>query len=203
MAEQAGLIDALSHRVIRAALRQSRAWRRSGLDVPVAVNLSVRNLLDVKLPDTIAKLLREHDLPARLLSIEITESTLMSNPARSLAVLERLRIMGITIAIDDFGTGQSSMSYLKRLPVSELKIDRSFVRDVAHDASDRVIVRAMVDLAHSLGLRVVAEGVEDTITQRLLTEMGCDVAQGFLFSKPLRGPELTHWQHERLPTLAA
>jgi EAL domain-containing protein (putative c-di-GMP-specific phosphodiesterase class I) len=184
-------------------LRQCRAWRRSGMDVPVAVNLSVRNLLDVKLPDTIAALLKEHDLPASLLSVEITESTLMGDPARSLAVLERLRVMGITIAIDDFGTGQSSMSYLKRLPVSELKIDRSFVRDVSHDASDRVIVRAMVDLAHSLGLRVVAEGVEDTITQRLLGEMGCDVAQGFLFSKPLRGPELTHWQHERLPALAA
>ncbi|HET6315832.1 MAG TPA: EAL domain-containing protein, partial [Chloroflexota bacterium] len=114
VAEQAGLIDALTHWVIRAALRQCRAWRRSGMDIPVAVNLSVRNLLDAKLPDTIAALLKEHDVPASLLSVEITESTLMSDPARSLAVLERLRGMGITIAIDDFGTGQSSMSYLKR-----------------------------------------------------------------------------------------
>jgi diguanylate cyclase (GGDEF)-like protein/PAS domain S-box-containing protein len=197
VAEQSGLIDGLSRLVLRAALRQIRAWRRSGVDIRVAVNLSARNLLDQKLPDMIGELLAEHGLPAELLGLEITESTLMADPTRALAVLGRLRDMGIGISIDDFGTGHSSLAYLKRLPVSELKIDRSFVRDITHDESDRLIVRAMIDLAHSLGLRVVAEGVEDLPTQLLLTGLGCDIAQGYFLSHPLRGPEVTHWLFEQ------
>ncbi len=203
VAEQAGLIDALSQWVLRAALRQCRAWRRGGLDIPVAINLSPRNLHDQRLPDTIAELLAQHELPPHLLGVEITESTLMADPARALDVLTRLRDMGIRVAIDDFGTGHSSLAYLKRLPVAELKIDRSFIRDIVSDESDRLIVRTTVELAHSFGLRVVAEGVEDDLTKHLLTELGCDVGQGFHMSRPLPGPEVTHWLHEQLSTQRA
>ena len=198
VAEQAGLIDALSQWVLRAALRQCRAWRRGGLDIPVAINLSPRNLHDQRLPDTIAELLAQHELPPHLLGVEITESTLMADPARALDVLTRLRDMGIRVAIDDFGTGHSSLAYLKRLPVAELKIDRSFIRDMVSDEGDRLIVRTTIELAHSFGLRVVAEGVEDDLTKHLLTELGCDVGQGFHLSFPLPGPEVTHWLHEQL-----
>ncbi len=203
VAEQAGLIDALSQWVLRAALRQCRTWKRSGIEIPVAINLSPRNLHDQTLPDTIARLLEQHELPARLLGVEITESTLMADPARALEVLGRLRDMGIRVAIDDFGTGHSSLAYLKQLPVAELKIDRSFVRDILSDEGDRLIVRATVELAHSFGLRVVAEGVEDALTQRLLMDLGCDVGQGYHMSKPLRGTEVTQWLHEHLSNAQA
>ena len=129
--------------------------------------------------------------------LEITESTLMIDLPRTMSILERLRAMGIRIAIDDFGTGHSSLAYLKRLPVDEVKIDRSFVKDIATDATDRIIVRSTVDLAHSLGLRVVAEGVEDALTKELLAELGCDEVQGFHLGRPLRGHDLTHWLCEQ------
>jgi diguanylate cyclase (GGDEF)-like protein len=197
VAEQAGLIDSLSQWVLRAAMRQSRAWRRSGLDIPIAINLSPRNLHDQRLPDMVAELLEEHDLPASALGVEITESTLMADLNRGLHVLNRLREMGLDVAIDDFGTGHSSLAYLKRLPVSELKIDRSFVSDLLRDKSDQVIVRAAIELAHSLGLTVTAEGIQDELTQQLLMDMGCDVGQGFQLARPLRGPEVSHWVHEQ------
>jgi diguanylate cyclase (GGDEF)-like protein len=197
VAEQAGLIEPLTRWVLRAALVQASAWRRIGLDIPVAVNLSMRSLRDDTLPDKIAELLLDTRTPASSLVIEITESTLMADAQGTLAILQRLRAMNIRIAIDDFGTGHSSLAYLKRLPVDEVKIDRSFVRDIVTVASDRVIVRATVDLAHGLGLRVVAEGVEDAATTALLTQIGCDEAQGFYLSPPLPGHDLTHWLCER------
>jgi diguanylate cyclase (GGDEF)-like protein/PAS domain S-box-containing protein len=202
-AEQAGLIDSLSQWVLRAALMQATAWRRIGLEIPVAVNLSMRSLYDEQLPDKIAELLLATRTPASLLVVEITESSLMIDPPRTLAILTHLREMGIRVAIDDFGTGHSSLAYLKRLPVDEVKIDRSFVKDLTTDATDRVIVRATVDLAHSLGLRVVAEGVEDERTSALLVELGCDEAQGFHLGRPLRGHELTHWLCEQPVARAA
>jgi predicted signal transduction protein with EAL and GGDEF domain len=198
IAEQAGLIEPLSLWVLRAALMQANAWRRIGLEVPVAVNLSMRSLHDEDLPDTIAELLTATRTPANLLVLEITESTLMADPTRTLAILERLRAMNVRVAIDDFGTGHSSLTYLKRLLVDELKIDRSFVKDIVTDATDRIIVRSTIDLAHGLGLRVVAEGVEDAITRALLADLGCDEAQGFHIGRPLRGHDLTHWLCEQV-----
>jgi diguanylate cyclase (GGDEF)-like protein/PAS domain S-box-containing protein len=192
-AEQAGLIGPLSRWVLRAALVQVNSWRRIGLEIPVAVNLSMRSFRDEQLPDKIRDLLDIGQTPAHLLMLEITESTLMVDPPRTLAILNRLREMGIRVAIDDFGTGHSSLAYLKQLPVDEIKIDRSFIHDIATDETDRVIVRCTVDLAHSLGLRVVAEGVEDAVTHALVAELGCDEAQGFYLSPALRGRALTSW----------
>ncbi len=153
----------------------------------------MRSFRDEQLPDKIRDLLNVGQTPAHLLMLEITESSLMVDPPRTLAVLNRLREMGIRVAIDDFGTGHSSLAYLKQLPVDEIKIDRSFIQDVATDETDRVIVRCTVDLAHSLGLRVVAEGVEDAETYALVAELGCDEAQGFHLSPAVRGRELTSW----------
>jgi diguanylate cyclase (GGDEF)-like protein/PAS domain S-box-containing protein len=199
VAEQAGLIEPLSRWVLRAALMQVNAWRRIGLEIPVAVNLSMRNFRDEHLPDKIRELLDMGQTPSHLLMLEITESTFMVDLPQTLAILHRLRAMGIRVSIDDFGTGHSSLAYLKRLPVDEIKIDRSFIEDIVNDATDRIIVRCTVDLGHSLGLRVVAEGVEDARTQALVTELGCDEAQGFYLCPALRGRELTSWlsAHQR------
>jgi len=195
--EQAGLIDPLSRWVLRAALLQVNAWRRIGLEIPVAVNLSMRSFRDEQLPDKVRDMLNVGQTPPHLLMLEITESTFMVDPPRTLAILNRLRAMGIRVAIDDFGTGHSSLAYLKQLPVDEIKIVRSFIQDIATDETDRVIVRCTVDLAHSLNLRVVAEGVEDAVTYALVTELGCDEAQGFHLSPALRGRDLTSWLSEQ------
>src|SRR5260370_27590732 len=189
LAEQAALIESLSKWVLRTALGQAGAWRRAGFDIPVAANLSMRSLQDERLPDRVAQLLTEFDLPPSLLVIEITESTLMQDPSRTLGILERLRETGIRVAIDDFGTGHSSLAYLKQLAVDEVKIDRAFVQEIVTDETDRIIVRSTVDLAHSLGLQVVAEGVQNKMTAALLASLGCDQAQGFLISPPLEGDE--------------
>ena len=161
--------------------------------LPVAVNLSMRSLHDGGLPDTIADLLRSTGTSPDLLVLEITESSLMVDLPQTQAILNRLREMGMRISIDDFGTGHSTLAYLKRLPIDQIKIDRSFVKDMVSDATDRVIVRSTIDLAHSLGLGVVAEGVEDGTTQHLLASLGCDEAQGFHLSRPLPGEQLTRW----------
>jgi EAL domain-containing protein (putative c-di-GMP-specific phosphodiesterase class I) len=179
--------------VLAAALRQCRAWQDEGFRLPVAVNLSPQNLLDPALPETIARLLAESGVAAGSLKIEITETTLMADPDRALDVLRRLHALGVQIAIDDFGTGYSSLAYLKRLPVAELKIDRSFVQQMAVDENDRAIVRSTIGLGHDLGLGVVAEGVEDRTTWELLAHFGCDTAQGYYLSRPLTGPDLTRW----------
>jgi diguanylate cyclase (GGDEF)-like protein/PAS domain S-box-containing protein len=195
-AEQTGLIRPLTQWVIANALPQSYTWRRRGLDFTVAVNLSMRSLHDPDLPESIQGRLARWHLPPRALKIEITESSLMADPSRALAVLTRLNEMGIRIAIDDFGTGYSSLAYLKDLPVHELKIDRSFVSGLTQHARDRAIVRSMIDMAHHLGLQVVAEGVEDRETFELLAELGCDLAQGYYLSRPLPAAEVlsrTQW----------
>jgi diguanylate cyclase (GGDEF)-like protein len=198
LAEQTGLIRAMSRLVLESALRQHQQWRRIGLDMPVSVNLSMRDLHDPGLPQTVASLLREFDIEAGGLRVEITESSLMLDPARALETLTHLRLLGVRVSIDDFGTGYSSLAYLKQLPVDELKIDRSFVRDVAFDDSDLAIVRSTIELAHNLGLSVVAEGVEDQATLELLRGFGCDKVQGYLFSPALSAGELTRWLLERL-----
>jgi diguanylate cyclase (GGDEF)-like protein len=193
IAEQTGLINRLTVYVLDAALRQCAAWRADGIDLAVAVNLSVRNIADADLPETVAGLLSDHRvLPSRLV-LELTESTLMADPARAKDVLVRLNRMGVGISIDDFGTGYSSLTYLSELPVTELKIDRSFVKNMATSDGDAFIVRAAIDLGRNLGLRVVAEGVEDESVWRALAELGCDVAQGYYLSRPVPAAELVNW----------
>ena len=192
-AEHTGLIRPLTMHVLEGALAQVGDWRRSGLDLSVAVNLSVRNLLDRSLPDDVAALLERWDVPATALELELTESTIMADPARAREILEALHDLGVGLSIDDFGTGYSSLGKLKQLPVDEIKIDRSFVTGMARDRSDATIVRSTIDLARNLGLRVVAEGIEDMEVRNELAELGCDLGQGYLFSEPLSGDALHGW----------
>jgi len=185
LAEKTGLIGPLTRSVLQSVLHQQRDWRAAGLETPVAVNVSRSMLHDPELPALVADLLARSGVPPAALDLEVTESSLMADPVRSCANLVALRGLGIRIAIDDFGTGYSSLGSLKTLPVDELKIDRSFVREMAVDRGARGIVRAIIDLADDLGMRAVAEGVEDRDQLELLREAGCDLIQGFLFSLPL------------------
>jgi diguanylate cyclase len=201
LAEQTGLIKPLSAWMLNAVLKQSKRWREQGLILPIAVNLSMRNLHDPQLPDQVAELLKQWDLPPESLQVEITETVLMSNPPRAMEVVTRLSKMGLYLSIDDFGTGYSSLAYLKRLPVQEIKIDKSFVRDMARDENDAVIVRSTVDLGHNLGLKVVAEGVETRQAWDQLLALGCDSAQGFYMAQPMPAAGLERWLDERHPAL--
>ncbi len=186
LAEETGLINPLGHWVLKTACAQLQQWIADGLPpLRVAVNLSVRQLLQRGFADTVQEVLRETGLPADLLELEITESTLMENAQDTLAALHALRDLGVRLSVDDFGTGYSSLSYLKRFPVDIIKIDRSFVRDVPQDADDAAIVTAILALAHSLRLEVVAEGVETEAQLRFLQARGCDLMQGYLLSPPV------------------
>ncbi len=190
LAEQTGLIRPLTKWVLSAAVRQCRLWKDAGRELEIAVNLSMRNVHDPELVDQIADLLRRWDVSPSLLKVEVTESAIMTDPTRALDTLERIRAMGVEVSIDDFGTGHSSLSYLKHLPVAEIKLDRSFVRDMHLNENDFAIVRSTVELAHQLGLRVVAEGVEDRATWDLLVALQCDAAQGYYMSRPLPAADL-------------
>jgi diguanylate cyclase (GGDEF)-like protein len=190
IAEQTGLIGPLTSHVLDAALQQVARWREEGLDLGVAVNLSARSFLDAQLAAEIPPLLERWNVPAEQLELEITESMLMLDPGRAKATLDRLSGIGLSLSVDDFGTGYSSLANLKRLPVDGIKIDKSFVIDMAHDPSDAAIVRSTIELAHNLGLKVVAEGVENQESWRRLREHGCDLAQGFHVSRPLPGQDL-------------
>ena len=193
LAERTGLIVPLTAYVVDRALAQVAEWSREGLDVGVAVNISVRNLLDSDLPDEIGALLVRNGVEPRRLTLEITESSVMADPSRAVDILERLSRIGIRLSVDDFGTGYSSLTYLKRLPVDEVKIDKSFVMSMATDAGDAAIVRSIIDLGVSLGLVVVAEGVEDSASWERLAELGCDVIQGYALCRPGPGGDLTRW----------
>jgi len=193
MAERTGLIRPLSRYVLNAALAQVREWCDAGLELKVSVNLSARNLLDPTLPEDVSRLLARWRVPASLLELEITESTIMVDPKRAMEVLRRLHMMGIALSIDDFGTGYSSLAYLKELPVNELKIDRTFVEAMTSNRGDAFIVRSTIDLAHNLSLQVVAEGVEDEQTMSELKALGCNIAQGFHLSRPLPASEFSEW----------
>jgi diguanylate cyclase (GGDEF)-like protein len=196
LAERTGLIADLTRWVVRAALSQCRAWREQGVELPIAVNLAAANIVDCTLPDSIAELLEAYDVPGGMLECEISEHTVMSDPRRATEVLGRLRELGVRLSLDDFGTGQSSLSYLKRLPLDEVKIDRSFVMGMARDEGDAAIVRSTIDLARHLGLEVVAEGVETAEVYVGLAELHCDVAQGFYLSRPLPGEAFRQWMAE-------
>jgi diguanylate cyclase (GGDEF)-like protein/PAS domain S-box-containing protein len=207
LAEQTALIQPLTEWVLDTALRQHAAWRELGFELPVAVNFSMRNLLDPHIVDIVAHSLSRWGVTPAALEVEITESSIMADPTRAADVLDSLRALGVHIAIDDFGTGYSSLAHLKQLPVDVLKVDRSFVCDMLADDGDRIIVRSTIDLAHNLGLRVVAEGVEDEATATLLARLGCDLAQGYHFSRPVPAADLTQWLQATLgrsqPRLAA
>ena len=185
LAEHTGLIRPLTLFVLREAARQWRSWQSSGLEVTIAVNLSVANLLDNQLVDDVSRILDEEQLPPERLVLEITESSVMTDPQRTIAMLERLAAMDIRLSIDDYGTGHSSLAYLRRLPVHELKIDRTFIQHLGVDEQDLQIVRSTIDLGHSLGLRVVAEGVEDSRALALLQGDDCDLVQGFHLGHPV------------------
>jgi len=193
LAENTGLIRPLTLHVLDRALAQARAWMQAGLDLTMAVNISTRNLLDLTLPDQVETLLELHSVPASKLELEITETTIMSDPPRAKAVLARLSALGVSLAVDDFGTGYTSLSWLRDLPLSTLKIDRSFVMRMATDEGDATIVRSTVQLGRSLGLKVVAEGVEDEASWAQLLGLGCDVAQGYHLSRPQAEAALTPW----------
>jgi diguanylate cyclase (GGDEF)-like protein len=193
VAERTGLIADVTRWVLDAAVRQCAAWRERGTELPVAINLAAANIVDVTLPSAVERSLRRWNVPGELLECEISEDTVMGDPRRATEVLEQLRALGVRLSLDDFGTGHSSLSYLKSLPLDEVKIDRSFVTGMAVDASDAAIVRSTIDLARHLGLDVVAEGVETEEVFEVLVSLDCDVAQGFLLSRPLPADQLDGW----------
>jgi diguanylate cyclase (GGDEF)-like protein/PAS domain S-box-containing protein len=197
VAEQTGLVRPLFELVLRQAIQQGQAWRAAGIALTVAVNLSMRNLQDDALPARVERLLAELGGAPDWLSFEITECMLMTNPDHTIPLLRQLDALGIRLSIDDFGTGYSSLAHLARLPVSEIKIDRSFVADMETNATNMLVVRSIVDLAHNLGLRVVAEGVERPETLDYLARLGCDEAQGYLIARPLPPPALAAWLTSR------
>jgi diguanylate cyclase (GGDEF)-like protein len=203
--EQTGLIGAMTTRVLEKAIAECAAWHAAGRDLAVSVNLSVRNLHDPMLSSQVAQMLDRHRLPPEALNLEITESMILSDPQRALATVEGLSEIGVRFAVDDFGTGHSSLKNLRALPVHELKIDRSFVTPMLNEEADSVIVRNTIDLGHALGLKVIAEGVEDEVTLARLEEIGCDRAQGHYFSKPIPPMEFMRWisRYENPPTPSA
>jgi EAL domain-containing protein (putative c-di-GMP-specific phosphodiesterase class I) len=191
-AECTELIEPLTNWVLDAALGQLRDWQDQGLELSVAVNVSAHSLTPGSgLPAMVASLSEKWGIAPERLVLELTETSILDPEVPG--VLERLHEMGEVLAIDDFGTGHSSLVYLQRLPIDEIKVDRSFVMNLATDTADAVIVRSTIDLAHNLGLKVVAEGVEDEISLQRLIEYGCDSAQGYYFSRPRPADDLKHW----------
>jgi diguanylate cyclase (GGDEF)-like protein/PAS domain S-box-containing protein len=190
VAEDSGMMGQMGEWVLRTACRQIREWRDAGLEIAVAVNVSPRQFKQQDLADLVFKVLKETTVPASLLEIELTESAVMEDAEASVVMLERLKDFGVRISIDDFGTGYSSLSYLKRLPLDVLKIDQSFVRDISTDPNDAAIVRAVITLTRSLGMKVIAEGVETEAQLAFLNAYGCQYAQGYLFGQPMTADEL-------------
>ncbi|NMM22741.1 MAG: EAL domain-containing protein [Phycicoccus sp.] len=197
LVEEAGLMRALTRVVLEIALDQAAVWHGEGRRLTVAVNLSASSMVDTDLPDEVATMLTARDLPPCALQMEITEEFLMADRDRARNILTRLRDSGIQISIDDFGTGYSSLSYLRDLPIDELKLDRSFILPMADDARAAALVASTIALAHSLGLRMVAEGVEDEVAYDELIRLGCDQAQGFDMSRPVPATELDVWLNTR------
>jgi diguanylate cyclase len=193
LAAKSGLMPRVTRHVLDASLAQLARWRAGGLDLTVAVNLAVGDLLDPDLPGDVARMLAARDVPPTCLALEVTEDGLLADPEGAAATLDAIARLGVRVALDDYGTGWSSLAHLRRLPVTELKIDRSFVSGMATDEDDAAIVRTTLDLARSLRLRVVAEGVEDEATWALLAELGADAIQGFVLSSPLPAAQIDAW----------
>ena len=192
-AEHTGYVRTITRWVIETALRQRRQWEEMGLPLTISVNISARDLMNSDLPKLFAGLMDKYGASPHWLCLEITESAIMGDPKRALGILEDLHNMGFSLSVDDFGTGYSSLAYLKKLPVSELKIDQSFVFHMADDQDDATIVRSTIDLGHNMGLVVVAEGIENKATWDMLNAMGCDLAQGYYISKPMAADALLKW----------
>jgi diguanylate cyclase (GGDEF)-like protein len=206
LAEHTGLIKPLTTWVLRTALDQLRRWRDQSdqtfpADLSMAINLSTRSLLDDSFPGEVMGALECSGIPAHLLELEITESAIMADPTRAYRLLTELAAVGVKLAIDDFGTGYSSLAYLKNLPVDELKIDRSFVLHMHDDPNDVIIVRSVIDLGHNLGLKTVAEGIEDLATWEQLTKLGCDSAQGYFLARPMPASEFGAWLRNVTPSV--
>jgi EAL domain-containing protein (putative c-di-GMP-specific phosphodiesterase class I) len=193
VAERCGMIDELTASVIDGAAAQISTWRTRGIDLRVAVNLSALSLDDDRIVDVLQAAADDHHVPVSQLEVEITESAAAENPEAVIAILAKLTALEVRTAIDDFGTGFSSLSYLKHLPVSALKIDKSFIMNMPSDARDQAIVASTVHLAHSLGMAVVAEGVENESVATILRRANCDTGQGYLWSRPLDGARLADW----------
>jgi diguanylate cyclase (GGDEF)-like protein/PAS domain S-box-containing protein len=198
VAEDSGMVVQIGDWMLRAVCRQIRQWQGEGLTLPVAVNVSARQFQQADLPDLVVSVLSETQVPARLLEIELTESAVMHDAEASVVALERLKSFGVQISIDDFGTGYSSLSYLKRLPLDVLKIDQSFVRDISSDPNDAAIVRAIITLARSLGMKVIAEGVETEAQLAFLNAYGCQYAQGYMFGQPMPAEEFVKFARDSL-----
>lgn len=196
IAEHSNLIYPMTLWVLENGIRHCKHWLQQGLKISMAMNLSTRNLLDDRIVLDLKRLLREYDVPGYLVELEITESTIMADPGRAEAALARINRLGVRLSVDDFGTGYSSLAYLKRLPVQTLKIDSSFVRSMLNDEQDEIIVNSTIHLAHNLGLRVVAEGVETPAVYQKLVDLGCDEAQGFYMGRPLPAQEAERWLKE-------
>ncbi len=192
-AEQTGCIQSITQWVVNEAARQSVEWTAHGSPIQISVNISARDLMNPEFPEIYAKILQKNGCEPARITLEITESAMLDDPGRALVNLQRVRELGSHLSIDDYGTGYSSLAYLKRLPVEELKIDRSFIMSMETDPSDAMIVRSTIDLAHNMGLKVVAEGVENAAIFALLQKLGCDMAQGYALSRPVPAAALLEW----------
>jgi EAL domain-containing protein (putative c-di-GMP-specific phosphodiesterase class I) len=185
LAEATGVICEVTQFALRTAMADLQRWAREGLGLRLAVNVSALDLSTSDFVESVEANLRKFSVPAAQLTLEVTESALIRSPAEAISTLKALREKGIRLAVDDYGTGQSTLSYLKHLPVHELKIDKSFVTSLVDNESDAILVRSTINLAHELGLQVVAEGIEDQATLAILKQLGCDYAQGYFISKPI------------------
>jgi EAL domain-containing protein (putative c-di-GMP-specific phosphodiesterase class I) len=193
-AEREGKLGSLTNFVLNASLRQAASWRKAGVETSVSVNLAPDSLRDPDLPAIVARSLDSWAATPGALTLEIVESSMVHNFAEAAAVLRRLKELGVKLSVDDFGTGYSCLAYLRQLPLDELKIDRAFVSNIARSKGDRQLVQAMIDLAHSFGLHAVAEGVEDDGTLETLRDMGCDLVQGYVYSRPLEANDFLAWR---------
>ena len=185
IAEESGLVDALTDWLMDRAVAEVRSWQAAGLDLGLSINISALTLLSPGFPDKIMACTQRHGVPPRLITLELTESCFIHSFERSLAVMHQLRAVGFRFSVDDFGTGFSSLSYLKHLPIQELKIDRAFVMSLLSQSGDQAIVTSTIGLAHQLGLTVVAEGIENDATAQWLADHGCDAGQGYWYARPM------------------
>jgi diguanylate cyclase len=191
LAESTGVVSELTAFVLERAVSDCARWKAFGIEVCVSVNVSAADLADAGFADRVKRILARHEIDPGNLALEVTESAIIRSASNAIAVLEGLRQFGVRLSIDDYGTGQSTLSYLKDLPVHELKIDKSFVSSMSSDDGDRIMVRSTIDLAHELGLQVVAEGVEDAQTLALLRSFGCDFVQGYYLGKAVSFDDLS------------